>query len=297
MMKGSVVAIAFDGVAVEDVCVGVIEDLKDPNGVAKALASFEQHYGVSARKLDFSKYVGLILIDGLSRAEERTMEALGDRTNVLFVGGSAGDDLGFRTTHVYAHGRSYSGAAVLALLRPGVPFSVVKTQSFRCTDAELTATRVCEETRTVLEFNGKPAATAYAEAIGVAVADLPSRFMRNPLGLMVDGEPYVRSPQRICEGGIVFYCNIKEGMRLAVLEAGDIVEETRGAIAAAMEAHGPIKGLINFHCILRTLDLERLGATEDYGSIFDGYPSIGFSTYGEQYIGHVNQTSTMLLLH
>ena len=56
-----------------------------------------------------------------------------------------------------------------------------------------------------------------------------------------------------------------------------------------------ISGLIDFHCILRTLDLRRQRRCDEYGAIFSAIPTIGFSTYGEEYLGHMNQTSTMLL--
>jgi hypothetical protein len=55
-------------------------------------------------------------------------------------------------------------------------------------------------------------------------------------------------------------------------------------------------GLINFHCILRTLELKAKGQTAAYGALFTKLPTIGFSTYGESYVGNINQTSTMLLL-
>ncbi len=58
---------------------------------------------------------------------------------------------------------------------------------------------------------------------------------------------------------------------------------------------GRISAIINFHCILRTLELEQKNLTEEYGRIFSGIPTIGFSTYGEEFIGHINQTSTMLV--
>jgi hypothetical protein len=41
--------------------------------------------------------------------------------------------------------------------------------------------------------------------------------------------------------------------------------------------------------------LEKNGMTEAYADIFSDIPTIGFSTYGEEFIGHINQTATMLI--
>ena len=295
MLKNSLVAMAFDAESIQDVAVEVIEDVHADGAVRKAFASFASHYGTPMADMDFMAYVGIALFDGLCGAEERLMETMGDLTNVLFVGGSAGDDLKFKATHVYAHGKAYSKAAVLALLKPGVPFSILKTQSFRPLDKTLVPTRVNEERREVLEFDGKPAAAAYAEALGTTVEEAPVHFMRHPLGLMVDDEPFVRSPQQISGNSMIFYCNVREGMPLRLLESQDIVQDTRDSLEARMREMGKISAAINFHCILRTLELERSGCTEQYGKVFTDVPTIGFSTYGEAYLGHINQTSTILL--
>ncbi|MEW5850044.1 MAG: FIST N-terminal domain-containing protein [Myxococcota bacterium] len=296
VLKNSVVAMALDADILEDVCIQVVRNLSDDASLDAALQGLADHAGRPLTELPVDRYVGLVLVDGLSGAEERLMERLGARTDVMFVGGSAGDDLAFQRTHVHAQGHAFTNAAVLALLKPRGGFSVLKTQSFRALHHKLTATAVREAERLVLEFNGQPAARAYADALGVTVEQLPNLFMRHPVGLMVHHEPYVRSPQRVQDGGVKFYCQVLQGMELSVLEAGDIVADTARALEERKRQAGPVRGIINFNCILRTLELEKNKQTEAYARLFADVPTVGFSTYGEEYIGHVNQTATMLLL-
>ena len=47
--------------------------------------------------------------------------------------------------------------------------------------------------------------------------------------------------------------------------------------------------------LLRTLELDAKGESDAYGKVFAKVPMVGFSTYGEEYIGHINQTATMVL--
>ena len=295
MLTDSLVAMAFSGEGAWDCKVEVVRDLRQRGSIEKAFQNFESHFGEPAASMDPSKYVGIVLIDGLSGAEEGFMETLGDKTNVTFIGGSAGDDLAFSGTYVYADGESHTGAGVLALIKPGLDFSFIKTQSFRFQGKTLRVTRANEANREVLEFNDKSAAQAYAEAIGVPVGEVSQHFMGNPIGLVIEGEPYVRSPQQVQGSAMRFYCGVKEGMKLSLLESTDIVSDTRKAIAQAEKQLGNISAIIDFDCILRTLDLRQKNLTADYGSLFSGIPTVGFSTYGEQYIGHINQTATMLV--
>lgn len=296
MLRRSVVVMTFDTDVIEDVTVEVMERLTPRTRVDDVFAQFETYYQVSMREMEYQRYVGLILFDGLCRMEERIMENIGDLTDVMFIGGAAGDDLHFETTYVYAHGRAYTNALVMALIKPAVGFDVIKTQSFCASRKILTATTVDEERRNVLEFNGQPAAEVYAQALGVPLEELTDSFLSNPVGVMVGDEPYVRSPQSILpDKSINFYCHIKEGMELCILESTDIIADTAQAVKAKQEELGHIAGLLNFNCVLRTAELQNKGLTEEYGRIFSDIPAIGFSTYGEEYIGHVNQTSTMLV--
>ena len=295
MLKDSVVVMALGKDTVADVAIEVVENIITENRVPDAFRKFEEHYKAPMASLDIERFVGIILVDGLTAAEEKLMDKIGDLTDVTFIGGSAGDDLAFKKTHVFANGKAFSNAAVIALLRLPKGFDVIKTQSFRCLDKTLTATEVDEATRKVISFNNMPAKDAYEKALNARPGEGANYFMSNPVGLMVGDEPYVRSPQQVQESCMIFYCNIKEGMELKALESTDIVNDTRQAVQEKLKALGDVEGIINFHCILRTLELMKKNQCEAYGAIFENIPTIGFSTYGEAYLGHINQTSTMLV--
>lgn len=297
MFDNSLVAMAMNGAVIEDMNIQILHNIhEDPKGaVLKAFQAFEKYFSAKAADLDFQKYVGIILVDGLQGAEESLMEKIGDLTNVTFIGGSAGDDVKFVKTHVFAQGKAYRNAALLILIKAAGSFDFIKTQSFAVLDKTLVATKVDAANRAVLEFNNQPAVAAYAKAVGVSVDKAEDRFMSNPVGLMTGDEPYVRSPQRVDGQNIIFYCNLLEGMELSLLQSGDMVKDTKTAVEKKEKEFGPISGIINFHCILRTLELKKKNQTEAYGKIFASIPTVGFSTYGEEYVGHINQTATMLV--
>lgn len=297
MLEGSVVAMAFSGEVIDDLYISVIENISDDNdAVAKAVDKQRAYFGKALNELDYKDYVGLLLIDGLSGAEEKVIEKIGDFTNIKVVGGSAGDDLKFERTQVFHDDLAISNGAVFCIMKPKVAFDIIKTQSFKPTEIKLTVTKTNEQKREVLEFNNQPAAKIYADALQTSVADLPKKAFKNPLGMMVTvDEPFVRSPRVVENDSVFFYCSVKEGMELNVLEPTDIIKDTAKAIEEKKAQLGGISAIVNFHCILRTLDLKGQDRMEEYGSIFNDIPTIGFSTYGECYLGHINQTSTMLV--
>ncbi|KJS87024.1 MAG: hypothetical protein JM58_05815 [Peptococcaceae bacterium BICA1-8] len=295
VLKNSIVAMAFNSNVIGDYKVEVSANAGDEENIARVFKSFEEYYGTPMLEMNLEEYVGIVLTDGLDASQERLMQKIGFLTDITFIGGSAGDDLKFKTTYVYANGEAYTGATVLVLLKPAKGFDIIKTQSFNITDQKLSVTKANAMNREVLEFNNKPATYAYAEVLGVPVADVEKYFMSNPVGLIIDREPYVRSPQQIIGDTMVFYCNVLEGMELSLLESTDIIKDTKNAVESKLAEVESAVAILNFHCILRTLELEAKNQTEEYGKIFSKVPTIGFSTYGENYLGHINQTSTMLI--
>lgn len=296
MLNDSIVAMAFAKEKIGNLKVEVIENLKTSANPQNAFENFEKCFGEKLSDMDFEKYFGIILVDGLSNSEEKLMDKIGTKTNISFIGGSAGDDLKFQETFVSANGKAYSDAAVLVLVKPETEFDILKTQSFVSTNKVFTATKVDEEKREILELDGKAASEVYAEAINEPVENIAAGFMTYPLGVMVGDEPFVRSPQQPSGKGIRFYCNVAEGTELTLLKSKDIVADTKQDIKKKLDEFGKIEGLINFNCILRTLELKGKNQSDDYGKVFSDIPTIGFSTYGEEYIGHINQTAVILVL-
>lgn len=291
MLKDSVVAMAFSKDTVANVSINQIAT--NAISINQVKENVKNDFGLDSQQLDPQKHVGLIFVDGMSGKEETLMDTLGPQFLIPVIGGSAGDDLQFKETFVFDNESARSGAAVLAILEVPEGFDILKTQSFIDTGKTLLPTKVDEPNRKVIEFNNKPALTAYAEAIGKSQEEAAGSFMHHPVGLMIGDEPFVRSPQKVEGTDMYFYCNIKEGTELSVLESKDIIQSTREALGTIDLQQ--VKGLINFNCILRTLELEKKEQTKEYADLFADIPTIGFSTYGEQYVGHINQTSTIVV--
>lgn len=249
--------------------------------------------------METTKFVGITLIDGLSMKEESIMDSIGNRTNIFFVGGSAGDNNRYLKTYVCANGRAYNDSAILILLKinDNAEFSIIKTQSFKALDHIFIANKVDEKMREVIEFNNRSAVFTYAEAVQAScIEDVEKYFMTNPLGLDSGEEDiFIRTPQQTKGTSMLFYCNILKGMEVRLLKSTNIIEDTKRAIKNKITEFGQIDGIINFDCVERILELEGKNLKEQYAEIFSCIPTIGFATYGEQFIGHMNQTSAMLV--
>jgi hypothetical protein len=263
-------------------------------GVADATRRIASTLDVSLRALDPASWVGVVLVEGLRMHEEAANAALGNAAPLLsFVGGSAGDGGQFVATRVFCQGEECGDGAALLLLEAAVPFVVGKTCSFEPQSRSLTVTRADAATRVVYELDGRPVEEVYAEALGIPRQELDSRvFMRAPLGVMIDGAPWIRSPQRVlAEGGLKFYCQIPEGMEVQIMKSTDLVADTRAEVLRVRAAlGGKLSGGLVFNCILRRLELDEGRQHEAFLGAFEGLSAAGFHTYGESFLAHINQT-------
>ncbi len=243
---------------------------------------------------------GLVLIDGLSVAEEQVAASLAPVFGpVPFVGGSAGDGLRFERSFVACNGEAATDAAVVAVAHTRRPFHILHAHHFTATDDRLVITSADAPRRCVLEVNGLPAAQGYADAVGMRVEDLsPEVFAAHPVLLSIGGQPYVRSIQKANDdGSLTFYCAIDEGIVLRIARAHDLVATLSTELESARAELGEVDLVLAFDCILRRLELISRGRCRDASQVLAGSPVVGFSTYGEQINGlHLNQTLTGVAL-
>jgi hypothetical protein len=124
-----------------------------------------------------------------------------------------------------------------------------------------------------------------------------SIWQAHPLGLMIDGHPWIRSPQAVtAQGHLRLSANVVEGMVVELMNPGDLVTDTAVAIGEARaELGGVTSGAVAFNCILRRLELDARQCADEFIEAFAGLPLAGFHTYGETWLGHVNQSLTAVV--
>jgi len=247
-----------------------------------------------------SKAFGLLLIDGLSNAEERItaalFEALGD---VPLVGGSAADDLTNSETFVYHDGEFVRSAAVFVMFDTTLPFATFKIQHVLPGHRKLVITEADAEQRLVFEINGKPAAREYAAQIGIELARLePFVCAEHPLLLSIGGEHFVRGVRAVNpDGSLSFYCAIEVGLVLTLGERVSPLNALEAGFAGLARRVSESAVVLGFDCFSRRREFERRGEEAAVSAFLASQKVVGFCTYGEQFDAqHVNQTFTAVAL-
>jgi hypothetical protein len=114
---------------------------------------------------------------------------------------------------------------------------------------------------------------------------------------LIDSLACFRGPQRVIDGrGTMFYCQILPGMEVELMRSTDLIGDTRAALPAAVAGvGGTASGALMFNCILRRLELDARGLSEAFVGAIADIPTAGFHTYGESWLGHINQTLTGIM--
>ncbi|MFN3869560.1 MAG: FIST N-terminal domain-containing protein [Hyphomicrobiaceae bacterium] len=296
MMQGGIVVLAFphQGFRVLTEVISSV-DHTDVERASELARRLKAKFGTCRQPLR-ERVFGLMLVDGLSNAEEALIAAVHwAMDDVQLIGGSAGDDLAFRETSLIHNGQPMQRAALLIMVESDFRFRVFKSQNFEPTGAKLVVTSADTERRIVHELNAEPAAQEYANAIGLLPDDLgPFSFASYPLVVRVGGDYYCRSIRNMNpDGSLSFFCAIDEGLVFTVANPQEMTLATVRTLQGVEEALGGIDLVIGFDCILRKLDAENRQIRHQLADIYRRYRIVGFHTYGEQFNAmHLNQTLT-----
>jgi hypothetical protein len=297
MMQGGMLAIAFPkrGFKVHSELIPDIGRLGVERATQAARRLKSQLSHESDRALKDNAFA-LLLIDGLSNAEETIVAAINwALDDIQLVGGSAGDSLSFRRTQLLHGGTVAERAAILMMIESDFPFCVFKTQNFEPTPIKLVVTAADAENRIVYELNAEPAAREYAAAIGLQQDDLgPFSFASYPLVVKIGGDYFCRSIRNMNpDGSLSFFCAIDEGLVFTVARPQDMLHSTARMLEELDAKLGGIDIVVGFDCILRRLDAETRQIRHQISELYREYSVAGFQTYGEQFNAmHLNQTLT-----
>jgi hypothetical protein len=236
----------------------------------------------------------VLLVDGLTRREDRLaaalMAALGD---VPIIGGSAGDGLTFTRTAVLCDGHFVDDGATLTMVTLDTPFRLFRLQHHEPSDIILVATDATPDQRLVRALNGRTAAEAYAEAVGLSLDALdPVVFSTHPLILLAAGQSWVRSISAVNpDGSLSMFAAVQPGDALRLGRPVGMIEKLEARFADVTADLGRLSGVLAFDCVLRRLEFEERGIDTRIGRLLAEKGAVGFSTYGEQFNGmHMNQT-------
>jgi hypothetical protein len=239
-------------------------------------------------------WVALQLIDGLSIREEPVTRAFQHALDrVPLVGGSAANSPPFGKTFVYHEGSFHTDSTVLTLIGTFHPIQPFLTQHFVASEQRVVVTDADPENRLVREIDGRPAAEAYAELVGVPRHKLdPVRFAESPMVVTIGGTHYVRSiSEALPDGSMRFFCAIDEGMVLRAARGQDLVNNLEQTFASIRHEIGEPQLTLGCDCVLRRFEILQEQMVDRVDEIMRRNRVVGFNTFGEQYRGlHVNQT-------
>lgn len=281
---------------------GVIQNLADLDPAAGRSLARQLKEAVQRRTppSTAANAFAFMLVDGLSRCEEALAQAFAEGLqDTPLIGGSAGDDLAFRKTWIFADGTFITDAALLLVATTPFRLEAFKTQHFTSGESRLVVTKAVAKERRVIEINGRPAATEYANAIGRKVSALgPDVFAAHPCVVTMGDTEFVRSIQTAnADGSLTFFCAIDEGIVFKIAHGANMVDNLREAIDEVAGRIGSPALILSCDCILRQLEAELISARGLIGRLLADNNSVGFSTYGEQFGGmHINQTFTAVAI-
>lgn len=252
--------------------------------------------GLGTESLDPARHVAITLVDGRSsHVEGFCLGSAATAPRIGFVGGAASDasdaprsgsgGLDVELAAVFHDGAAHRDAGLVIMLAPRGSFEVITSEHMIPTPLRVVVTGADPARRVVHELDGMPAVRRYAEVIREAGANGPldtALAARFPFAIYINGRPYVRSVSVVTGDELRLAAAVDEGAVLRIMRPGDLVAQTRAALAGTHTRVGPLDAVITFSCLGRHIEAQSRGALGALDDIYAGLPVVGFHSFGEQ---------------
>lgn len=249
---------------------------------------------------DVSNAVCFEISSSLVSCEELVLSTfnsvLGEK-NIPLFGGSSGDEKGrAEKTMISFNGKVYDNACAFVIIKNlGGKIKLYRENIYKPTGHYFTATKVDVRNRTVYEYDNKPAAKVFAQALNTTVEGITNDQIDSyPLGRIVGDEMYITANKMVAKNnGMEYHAKVYKNSKMALLEPDDyrnVISKTMKKVKADI----PNPSLsIMVHCLARSILFDKEGYINEFArnmsSVLGDY--IGFSGYGEQLNQqHFNQT-------
>ncbi|MCX6061711.1 MAG: EAL domain-containing protein [Campylobacterales bacterium] len=223
------------------------------------------------------------------------------RSDVMFAGGNAGDDLTFTRTYVMKDNSIYDDGIVIAVLDSDV-LVANNAYSLSWTPVGKSMTVTKAEKNVIYEIDNRPVRELYSHYLGAeTVQYIPASAIEFPLIKVEDNVAVARSMVAQSEdGGFIYAGHFQNGdqVRFAI---GNVEEVLNHAIdIQASLISFPVEATYIYSCSVRKLFLQEQ-LNYEFGLINEIAPCAGFFTYGEFFHSHednqlLNITTTTLSL-
>ena len=238
-----------------------------------------------------------------SNGEEFAMDTFKEAfigKNIPVLGSSAGSGLSdSEKTVVSLNGKCFVNSCVFVLihnLEGRIAF--YQENIFKPTDYVFSVTDVDLDNRRVYEYDGKPAANAFVERLGISRDEIENYLRFHPMGRPLGNKIYITDLNKIMDdGSITYYSQIYNHSKLLMLELDDIKKVWKKTSKEIQQKIQKASFSIVMNCITRTRLFEKENLMEEFNDeLNNNYGSfVGISGFGEQ-MDFINLNQTMVIV-
>lgn len=214
------------------------------------------------------------------------------------AGGTAGFTGNTPRSYLSYNGRVTQDGAVMLFVKTRCPFDIRQEVIFNPTGKRIFVTKSNPMRREISSINGRPAATVYAEQLGVSENAAAQQTFENPFGRYVNGSLHIAALAGLSsDKKVTLFARVTPNSTLEMMHIGDPLQKADETCAGIKQAIPRPKFTLLMSCITRTIAFGNMNIANDIiGKYNATFPTFcGFSCYGEQN-GHTHCNQTMVSL-